>query len=273
MRTLLSFLLKHYFTILFLILEIIAFSLLLSYNSFHNARIFKVRHNLVGSFSDKYNNFSKYISLVEKNKVLVEENAKLYSQLDYLKYDKRDYSFNDSIWDGYFRLIPAEVINNSVNKQYNFITLNRGSIDGIEPDMGVVCPDGLVGVVKNVTEHFSTIVPVLNREFNPNARIETSNFFGYIEWPGNNYRKVVLKDIPLHARINIGDTIVTSGFTTTFPQGIPIGTITDYEIDKGVNYNISVELTTDFKRLTHVWVIENLLKEEQKFIEDTLRHD
>jgi rod shape-determining protein MreC len=273
MRNLLRFLIQHHFLLLFLFLEIIAFSLLVRFNSFQSAQIYKLRYGIVGRLSNRFSNLSNYLSLEEQNKKLKEENARLYNKLPFTRYSLKDESFKDSISSEYFRFIPANVINNSVNKQYNFITLDKGSLFGIKPDMGVIGPEGLVGVVKTVSVHFSTVVPILNREFFPNAEIKNSNYFGYIEWQGTDYRNVKLKDIPLHARINIGDTIETSGYTATFPKGLMIGTITDFEIEKGVSYNILVGLSTDFKKLTHVWVLNNTLKEERNKLEESVVHD
>ena len=273
MRNLIRFIIKHHLFLLFLFLEIIALSLLVRFNSFQSARVFKMRHSIVGGISSWYNNYSKYLSLDEQNRALIKENARLYNSLENSKYSLSDESFIDSIEMQQFKFIPASVVNNSVNKQFNYITLNKGKMHGVESDMGVIGPNGLVGVVKSSTQHFSSVVPILNREFFPNARIKKTSFFGYIEWPGTNYREVILKDIPLHAKISIGDTIVTSGFTATFPEGLVIGTVTDYEIQKGVNYKIFVNLSTDFKMLSHVMIINNLLKEEQKAIEDSTAHD
>jgi rod shape-determining protein MreC len=232
-----------------------------------------MRHSIVGGISTRFNNFAKYISLEEQNNKLVKENARLYNALKSSYYSLANESINDSLAMQQFKYIPATVINNSVNKQYNYITINKGKIHGVESDMGVIGPDGLVGIVKSSSQHYASIVPILNRDFFPNARIKNSSFFGYIEWLGTNYRQVTLKDIPLHAKINISDTIVTSGYTATFPEGIMIGTIKDYEIVKGVSYNITVNLSTDFKRLRHVMVIENILKEEQVALEDSISHD
>lgn len=273
MRNLIRFLLKHHLLILFLFLESIALILLIRFNSFQSARVFKMRHSIVGGISERYGNFSKYLSLEEQNRALIKENARLYNTLSRSRYSLEDNSYIDSLSQLHFKHIPATVINNSVNKQYNYMTLDKGKFHGVEDDMGVIGPDGLIGVVKSSSQHFASVVPVLNREFFPNARIKGSNFIGVIEWPGTNYQQVTLNDIPLHAEINIGDTIETSGNTATFPQGIMIGTITDYEIIKGVHYKISVHLSTDFKRVSDVTVIENLLKEEQLTLEDSTAHD
>jgi rod shape-determining protein MreC len=273
MRNLLRFFIKHHFFILFLFLEIIAFSLLIKNNSFQNASLYKLKYAIVGRISEKYSDFSKYLSLREQNDILLKENAKLYNELESSYYSIRNESFKDSLRIPHFKFYPAKVINNSVNKQYNYITLDKGSLQGIKPEMGVIGPDGLVGKVKSVTKHFSSVIPIINREIKMSARIKNSNFFGPIEWQGYNYRKVILKEIPLHAIINIGDTIETSGVTITFPAGIMIGTVTGYDIEKGVNYHIKVNLSTDFKKLTDVMVIENLLKDEQQALEDLTKHD
>ena len=273
MRNLLRFLIKHHLLLLFLFLEFIAIMLLVRFNSFQSAHVFNVRHSIIGGISERYYNFTNYLSLEEQNRVLIKENARLYNKLKSSKYSIKDESFIDSTEFQHFHYIPATVVNNSVNKQYNYITVNKGKVHGVESDMGVIGPDGLIGIVKASSQYFSSVVPILNREFFPNARIKNTNFFGYIEWPGTNYREVILRDIPLHAEIHKGDTIETSGYTATFPQGIMIGTVGDYEIQKGVNYNVAVNLSTDFKRLTNVNIIENFLREEQISLEDSIAHD
>jgi rod shape-determining protein MreC len=273
MRNLLRFLLKHHFIILFVFLEIIGFTLLIKYNTYQNASIYKLKYAIVGRFSEKYADFSKYLSLLEQNDILLKENAKLYNQMKASYYSIRNDSYLDSTLIPHFKFIPAKVINNSVNKQYNFITLDKGSIHGIKPEMGVIGPDGVVGKVKSVTRHFSSVIPIINRDIEVSARIKNSNFFGPIVWPGYNYRKVYLKEILLHAKFNTGDTIETSGLTYAFPAGIMIGTITGYDIEQGVKYKIKVDLSTDYNKLTDVMIIENLMKDEQKALEDLEKND
>lgn len=273
MKNLLQFLIKHYFTLLFLLLEIVAVALLIRFSDYHGAKLFKMKHSIVGGISDKYNNFSKYLSLVEQNKELILENARLYNELERSMYSLKDESFVDSVWERQYRFIPARVVNNSVNKQYNFITLNKGIAHGLKEDMGVIGPNGLVGIVTTVTPRFASVMPVLNRKAAPNARIKNSNYFGHIYWPGTSANEVILKDIPLHATIRVGDSIETSGNSAIYPAGILIGTITQYEMVKGVNYDIVVALSTDFQSLTQVMVIENILKEEQVALEDSVRND
>lgn len=273
MRNLLQFLIKHHFILLFLLLEVIALSILVRFNEFHGARIYRFKHAIVGRISEKYNNYTKYISLVDQNKMLVEENARLYNELKESMYILADSSMVDSTTFRQYTYMPAKVVNNSVNKQYNYITLNKGAVQGVEPDMGVVGPQGIVGIVINVTKHFSSVLPVINRKAAPNARIKNSNYFGHIMWPGRDPEKVILKNIPLHAKINIGDTVETSGNSAIYPQGVMIGSISNYEIVNGVDYDIQVELSTDFYSLTDVMIIKNYLKEEQQALEDAVLND
>ncbi len=273
MRNLLQFLIKHHFTLLFLFLEVVAVAILVRFNSYHEAKLYKIKHVVVGGIAEKFDNYSRYLSLEEQNKELVQENARLYNQLKGSMYFLGDDSFVDSVWMQQYRFVPARVVNNSVNKQYNFITLNKGKIHNIKEDMAVIGPNGIVGVVKTVTNHFCSVLPVLNRDSHPNARIKNSNYFGHIDWPGLNAEEVILKNIPLHARINAGDTVETSGHSTFFPPGVLIGTIVEYEIVEGVNYDILINLSTNFSNLTQVMIVENLLKEEQRALEEAVVND
>ncbi|NJK85384.1 MAG: rod shape-determining protein MreC [Bacteroidales bacterium] len=144
--------------------------------------------------------------------------------------------------------IHARVINNSTDKQYNYITLNRGNKDGIEKEMAVVCSDGIVGVVKEVSENFSSVISLLNLNIKINAKIKKSGYFGPLQWTGTGYRKAVLSDIPHHVKITLGDTIVTSGFSAMIPEGYMIGVISDFKLKGGNYYEIEVDLSTDFKK-------------------------
>lgn len=273
MRTLIQFLLKNHFTLLFLLLELVAVGMLVRFNSFHSAKVFKMKHSIVGGISDKYNNFSKYLSLVEQNKELVQENAQLYNQLKSSMYSLKDESYIDTLWQQQYRFIPARVVNNSVNKQYNFITLNKGSVHGLKPDMGVIGPNGVVGIVTTVTKHFASVMPILNRKSAPSGRIRRSNYFGTIAWEGRDPGKATLRNIPLHAEIRMGDTVETSGNSDIYPPGIMIGTITGYDVEKGVNFNVDIILSTNFANLTQVMVIDNFFKEERKALEDSVLND
>jgi rod shape-determining protein MreC len=175
--------------------------------------------------------------------------------------DSVNYSFEKS--DSLYRFISARVINNSVNKQYNYITLNKGKRDGIKVDQGIVNSDGVVGVITNVSESFSMGFSVLNKRWGVSAKLKKSGTFGPISWDGTDFRFANLTGIPFHVELAVGDTILTSSFSSVFPEGVFIGTIEEFAIPSGENYyNIKVKLGANFKALTFVEVIDNLKKEE-----------
>lgn len=259
---------------MFLVLEVIAFILIANFNSFHRSRLLNIRHTVFGGVTVKFDNYSQYLFLLKENKSLREENVKLYNLLPGTYFNPTTIYLPDTgVTDRKYDFIGARVINNSTNKQYNFITLNKGKRDGIEAEMAVICDQGIVGVVKESSENFSSVVSVLNREFFPNAMIKRNRYFGYIDWPGRRYDKVILKEIPVHVEVLPGDTIITSGHSTIFPEGILIGTVENYELAEGIFYNITIDLSTDFKSLTNVLVVKNIPKEEQLQLEEEVDHD
>ncbi|MCG8701546.1 MAG: rod shape-determining protein MreC [Bacteroidales bacterium] len=266
MRLLLLFLKRHHVTILFVFLELIGFVLLGRNNTFHNAKIVGTRNSVVGAVTGRYSKVDRYFSLYKHNESLVKENAHLYNSLRGSYLERLDVESVDTSLDRKYLYIPAIVLNNSVNKQYNSLTINRGRKHGVEPDMAVIGPNGIVGIVNNVTENFASVKSVLNRNFHPNGRIKSSSYYGPIYWEGKNYRYAVLRHIPLHASYIMGDTVVTSN-STSFPPGVMIGIITKAEIEEGINQKFTIKLATDFKSLYHVMVIKNLYKEEQEQLE------
>jgi rod shape-determining protein MreC len=252
---------------LFIILEVIAFTLIAKNNSFHKAKILHMKHVILGNLSRKYNNYSSYLSLVKENRALVAENLKLYNLLPEQYYNPLVSSRKDTSRSKQFTLISARVTNNSINKQFNFITINKGRLAGVKPDMAVICDEGIVGVVKEVTDNYASVISVLNREFFPSAKIKKNGYFGPVEWPGVRYNEVYLKEIPLHAGVEIGDTIVTSEYASVFPEGIMVGTVKEFEPEEGLFLRITVSLSTDFKKLSNVWIFENKKREEKLKLE------
>ena len=273
MRLLLLFLRRHHVTILFIFLEIIGIILISRNQSYHQARIASAVNNFKGAIATKYANVGNYFALKHENEALLRENVRLYNMLEQSYTEEITLEQIDTNREHKYVYIYANVLNNSVNKQYNYITLDKGIKQGVSEDMAVIGPYGIVGTVKSVSDNFSLVISVLNRDYHPNARIKSSEYFGYIEWAGNNYQYVKLKDIPMHAPFNIGDTIVTSGFSASFPEGMPIGYITKSVIDKGIQLEFTVKLFSDYKKLNHVMIIKNLLREEQKELEETVGNE
>ena len=172
MRNLLRLIIRYHNIILFVILEVVAFLLLANFSIYQKARIFRLKHAITGNIEKRFDRISAYFSLAEENKTLSEENIDLYNRLPASYYNPFSFGIADTSPDKRYVFMRARVINNSTNKQYNFITLDKGSRHSVEPDMAVICHSGLVGVVKETTENFSTVLSVLNREFYPNAMIK-----------------------------------------------------------------------------------------------------
>jgi rod shape-determining protein MreC len=274
MKSLLRFLIRYHVLMLFIILEVIAFILIGNFNSFQRAKIYNLRHSIIGGLTRRYNHYTDYLTLTKENKALTEENLKLYNLLPDSYFNPLvTYIADSSGRKQYTFIASARVINNSTNKQYNFITINRGRLAGIEPEMAVICDQGIVGVVKEVTDNYSTVISVLNREFFPSAKIKKNEYFGPLEWPGIRYDEIYLKEIPLHVDIKIGDTIVSNEFISVFPGGIMVGTVKDFKPEEGLFLRITVKLSTDFKKLTNVVVVKNIARKEKLKIETETYHD
>jgi len=273
MKGLLHFLIRYHVSALFIILEVVAFILIAHFNSFQKAKIYNIRHSILGGITRRYDRYSSYLSLAKENKELAEENLKLYNLLPDSYFNPLVPYITDTSGKRQYSFISARVINNSTNKQYNYITLNRGRLAGILPEMAVICDEGIVGVVKEVSDNYSTVISVLNREFFPSVKIKKNGYFGPLEWPGIRYDEAYLKQIPLHVDVIIGDTLVTSEYTSIFPEGIMVGTVKDFEPEEGLFLKITVNLSTDFKKLSNVIVVKNPVRKEKLKLETATYHD
>ncbi len=282
-----NFLLRYGNFLLFLFLEIFSLYLVSQYNKKQNEIYVSSANLLVGTLYNNFSNIRKYISIQEIADSLSKENAELRTQLEASKYiaiDRRgtvlfplDTSTvrpdtNQSIdVIQQFRYITAEVINNSTTREDNFLTLNRGSNSGIKQGIGVISSDGVVGIVRDVTPHFSQVMSVLHSQVQVSAMIKRNRFFGSLKWHGedkrgnHNPRIAYLEGIPKHAEVVKGDTIITSGFSEIFPGSIRIGRVRDFQIKNGNNfYTITVEFWNDLSNIQYVYVVENLMVDELK---------
>lgn len=276
MRSLLKFLLRNHAFLLFLFLEVVSLVLVFNYNSFQKSKFLNSSNHVSASFYSSVNSVSQYFDLARVNKQLAEENATLRTQMQQ-RLSNSDI-VSDSIcydltgMDTTFLFTPARVINNSVNKQQNYITLNKGSKDGIRPDQGILSPQGIVGVVTSVSESYATGLSLLNPRWNISAKLKKSGFYGSLSWNGGNYQQVDLLEIPFHVELAVGDTIVTSGYSAIFPEGLLIGVVQEYTQPEGENYyDIKVRLSTNFKSIRYVEVIENKKKDELENLENTIK--
>lgn len=264
MQRILLFLYNLRAFILFVFLETIAIWLILNYNSRQGAVFLNSSGQFTGRLLDQKNNFLDYFYLNSINEALSEKNARLLKKLENLTpiadtaYLELDSSFTHS-----FDFWSAKVINNSLHLSQNYITLNKGKNHGIREGMGVFNEQGVIGRVKGVSRNFATVISLLHTDLLISSKIKRTDVFSSTNWDGKDSRKAKLLYVPRHVRVEVGDTVVTSGFNATFPEGIPIGVISEVNQGSETNYlDISVDFTTDFSRLSYVYLVENSMHEE-----------
>jgi rod shape-determining protein MreC len=265
MRSLFRFLIRNYFLMMFLALEAISLTLMVSFNNYQRVTFLNSSNNLFGTVYERFSNMDDYFSLSRTNAHLAAENASLRRQLQFRIQNQEKYPLNrpDTVEAPAYIFTSAKVISNSTNKQFNYITLNKGSRQGIKPDMGIINTEGVVGVITNVSLNYSTGLSLLNKRMSIPAKIKKDNYFGALVWDGEHFNTADLKEIPYHIIVNIGDTVVTSGYSNIFPEGIMIGIISKWDQESGTNfYNIKVELSTNFKTLKYVEVVQNTKRAE-----------
>jgi len=277
MRNLVELILKYHFLIIFVVLQLFAFYLLVSGNNYQNNKFTNLTGDVSGSVLEHYHNFTNYINLNEKNDKLAEENAflKQYEKYSLKKLFSDKVKIEDTLYQQQYLYMSAEVIDNSVSNKKNYILINKGRINGIMPEMGVISSDGVVGIVKSSSDNFSVIVSLLHIESKVSAFIEENNYFGSISWSGDDERSLLLNDIPNYVSLKKGYHVKTSGYSSAFPKGVPIGIIKSFErVENGSFYNIDVEVSTDFRKLSHVYIVKDLMKmERQKIMEEATLND
>lgn len=265
MRNLLEFLSKYNHWLLFVLLEVVSMVLLFHYNSYQGSVWFSSANAVTGKVGEIGASVSQYFHLTDVNEQLTQRNLFLERQVaemsELLNKEKRDTTFaakmQAHVLDNY-QSIPAKVVSNSLDKLNNFITIDKGSDDGVKKDMGVVCGTGVVGIVYLVSDSYSVVIPVLNNQSNISCTIRGRGYFGYLRWYGGASDEAYVDDIPRHAHFNLGDYIVTSGYSSVFPPGIMVGRILHvYNSDNGMAYRVKVKLSTDFARLRDVCVIND----------------
>lgn len=266
MKNLLAFLAKYYHWLIFGVLEVVSAVLLFQYNSYQSSVWFSSANYVVGKVYEADASVRSFFSLTRVNEELTLRNFYLERQVDQLRRLYGELTADTTVLQrqelqflSQYRLIPAKVVSNSIDRPDNLITIDRGRADGVERDMGVACGNGLVGVVYMASDHYSVIIPVLNTS---SSRISCSirgrGYFGYLRWYGGDPSIAFLEDVPRHARFKRGDWVETSGYSAIFPQGVLVGKIeTIYNSPDGLSYRLKVRLATDFACLRDVCVISD----------------
>lgn len=272
MKEIIKLILRYHFTIIFVLLEIISFSLIVLHNNYQRTVFSGYMASFFGTVSSVVTNIDDYLYLKVTNEKLVAENINLRNEVEELKILNRQ-SNADTLWKHTdstnvdYLFIAADMINSGFNKTKNYITIDRGASDGIRPEMAVCSSEGVVGVIEKVSRHYAKVLPLINTNLRVSAKIKKNGYYGSLQWDGDDYRYSYLNDIPFHVNAEAGDTIVTSGFSTIFPEGELIGFVESVNKETANFLTIKVKLATDFKKISDVYVIANTRKQEQQELE------
>lgn len=295
MYSLFTFLYNYRASFLFILLEVICVFFIINNNSYHQAAVLNTSNRTVASVVSTANSVSEYFSLKDVNQRLAAENARLHElMIRGESLDPANPVTNDSLTlaalaeDSVFVLpeirtksdsarmrqfafIPAKVVDNTVLRAKNYVTINKGRLDGIEPDMGVISPDGIVGKVKDVSDHFAVITSVLHTDMYVSALVKRSSTLGSVVWEGMDPGIVGLENIPIHINIINGDTIVASGYSGIYPPNTIVGTVAEVRPEEDAAfYDIDIKLSNNFYQLSYVYVVKNMLRQEQDSLENLI---
>lgn len=272
MQQIINFIIRNKTFLLFLLLFGVSIGLTIQSHSYHKSKFINSANFLTGGIYEGASGISDYFSLRSQNDILIEENNQLRSQL----LNQNDTTSTQSSiidttsYDGFYRVQSAKVINNNYASTKNYITLNKGLKDSIKEDLAVITSKGIVGIIDKTSNGYSRVLSILNTKSSINAQLKSTNHIGSLEWDSRSSEMVQLTDISKFAPVKEGDTIVTGGQSSIFPQGIMIGTIDSYVLDiSGDTYTVQVKLFNDMTNLGHVYVIENLDLNEIQQLERT----
>jgi len=276
MRSLILFLWKRRFFLLFLILEIISILLIVSNNSYQRSKFISASNGFTGNILSLYDNATSYLNLKTTNELLAKENAKLRSKLknSSLKHDTLHQEIKDSVYKQHYKYFEAKIISNSFQKRNNYLILSKGKTQGVYPEMGVVTQNGVLGVVNSVSENFSSVISILHSKSAIDAKLLRTGYTGTITWNGKNYRIGQLENIPSHVNVNQGDTVVTSGYSSLYPEGIMVGMVSKVVKKKGEGfYHIDIQFSVDYNKVEYAYLVFNILKEEEKKIKEEVKNE
>jgi rod shape-determining protein MreC len=277
-RNVFLFIRRHTNFLFFLVLQIIALSILFRYNKFHEAILLNASTELTGKVNEKYNTIEYYFQLKKTNESLLRENLRLRQLLkeNYEAPDSEKRLFLDTIRVDSarsvmkYRIMEAKVVSSTTSLQANYLTIHRGSAEGVRPNMGVIGPQGVVGTVVNASDNFATVMSLLHYHSSVIAKLKNGGERGVIKWDGLSPLFVTMRDIPKSARVAKGDTILTSETSAKFPANTMVGTVYEIVEDNSTNfYMLKIRPSTNFYNIEYVYVVDNLQYPEQKALEDS----
>ena len=271
MQKLFDILKKYDYVVVFVLLLIVSVVLMVRSGYYQKSRITTWATGVAGGWYKGMHSVGGYFGLKGENERLAAENAILRARLaeSYISYNDTLFSVNDTVYRQRYDYTEASVIKNSWSGQNNYIMIGKGSRHGIEPDMAVISPEGIVGVVVATTENFATVMPVLHSDSRNSVKVKRTGISGSLVWDGKDFRYAQVVDVPTTHHFLEGDTVVTSGLANDFPEGIPVGYVVEADTVKGMGMvKLRVRLATDFNKLGHVYVIDNKFREEQRLLEN-----
>lgn len=269
MRNLIDFILSHYHWFIFIALEAVSIVLLFNYNSYQGSVWVSSANSMAGLVYEGEAKIQSFFSLTRLNEQLSRRNVYLEQQVKELsaalERDGMDSTTLSALSNPTpYKLIPAQVVSNTVHKKDNLMTINKGEADGVRKDMGVVSGHGVVGIVYMAGRHYSVVIPALSSQSSISCKIERRGYFGHLHWEGGYSNLAYVDDIPRHARFKLYERVVTSGYSSVFPEGVAVGKILHvYNSSDGVSYRLQVQLYTDFANLRDVYVVDNSAMREQ----------
>lgn len=276
MNNLIRFFQRYYYVFMFLILEGIAIWFISQNSYYQGSMITNLANNISGSIFEQCNKIGHYFTLASVNEELAEENARLRAQIEssYVKYTDRVMIKEDTVYKQRFSFVEAKVISKSINKRNNYFMLNKGKSSGIEKNMSVIAPNGIVGVITQVTDNFALVMTVLHQDSKITVKNKRTQAVGTLIWNGGDYEKGEVIDIPSSIPLKKGDTIITSGFSKNIPEGIVVGYIRKFSKDQGSGfYDVDIKFSADYNKLGFVYVVKNFFGMEQEQLERGMKND
>ena len=262
MQNLLKILLRYSNFLVFIALEVAAFLLISFNNPYPRSSVLSTANDFIAWQHEQLSNIGDYFRLRSQNEILAAENAALRNQIC---------SMDSAQTREHIHYMDAKVVLLTTDETHNYLTINRGWSDGIQRGQGVRNGDGVVGIVRTVGRNYSVVLPLINTHTNLSCRFAKNDYIGTLQWDGKDIRFANLTDVAAHMVVNAGDTIITSGLSPVFPEGIPVGIVENSTLKEGDSYHtIRVRLSTNFKRLKYVTVVQNAAQQELEELDNGL---
>lgn len=271
MGNLLEFLVRYKYWLVFLMLEAVSLVVMFRFNSYQGSVFLTSANAVSGTYYSAVSGVTSYLNLKSVNRQLSSDNVRLQQRINQLE-NELNALIADSLplagLEASNNLIDAEVVNSTLHRNANLLTINRGTADGVHPEMGVVCSAGVVGIVALASDHYSIVMPLINVNSHISCRLKDSEYFGTMQWEHGDAMISYVTDIPRHANVECGETVETNGFSDIFPAGLPIGEVVDFTSSSdGLDYLLRVKLYVDFSTLRDVSVIADYVNEERMLLE------